>query len=328
MKFISNISKIIPILFMSIALVSCSDDDNVTPVPATPNIVELAQDTPELSTLVAAILAADGDLATVLSGGSFTVLAPTNTAFNNFLADNGFASLDDVPTAVLSQILLNHVITGEVSSTDLTTAGAGYSSTNADGPGGNKLSIYFNTTSGVSFNGVSDVSTADVEASNGIVHIVDAVIGLPTIVDFALADPNFSTLVAALTRSDLTTDYVGILSTPNGTAPAPFTVFAPINEAFGDLLTELSLMSLDDIDEPTLNATLSYHAVAGANVRSSDLTQGMMITTLGGDITASLDSGPQLIDGNDRVSNIIVVDVQAANGVIHAIDKVVLPELE
>jgi len=327
MKFILNIPKIIPILLLTTTVIlSCSSDDNDND-PQELSIVETALATPELSSLVAALQAADGDLISVLNNGTFTVLAPTNTAFNNFLAANGFASLDDVPTDILSIILLNHVITGEVSSSALVNSGAGYTTTNASNTDGDNLSLFFNTTGGVTFNGVSTVSTADVEASNGIVHIVDAVIGLPTVVTFATADPNFSTLVAALTRDDLTFDYVTTLSTPAGTSPAPFTVFAPTNDAFGALLTELGVDGLADIDEPTLKATLDHHAVASANVRAEDLVQNMVIGTLGGDITASLDAGPQLIDANDRISNIIATNVQAMNGVIHAIDKVILPPL-
>jgi uncharacterized surface protein with fasciclin (FAS1) repeats len=178
----------------------------------------------------------------------------------------------------------------------------------------------------VVINGVSTVTTADVSADNGTIHAVDAVIGLPTVVTFALADPNFSVLVTALTRSDLTFDFVGTLSTPNGTTPAPFTVFAPIDAAFVDLLEELGVDSLDDIDEPTLKGTLEMHAVAGANVLAAGLSDAMTIETLGGDITANVTGGATLTDANDRVSDIIAVDVQASNGVIHAIDKVLLKQ--
>lgn len=327
MKFILNIPKIIPILLLVTTFtLSCSNDDDNTP-PQELSIVETALATPDLSSLVAALQAADGDLISVINSGTFTVLAPTNAAFSAFLTANGFASLDDVPTDVLATILLNHVITGEVASATLVNSGAGYTETNATNADGDNISLYYNTTGGVTFNGVSTVTTADVSASNGIVHIVDAVIGLPTVVTFATADPTFSTLVAALTRDDLTFDYVTTLSTPAGTSPAPFTVFAPTNDAFGDLLTELNATSLDDIDEPTLKATLDHHAVAAANVRAEDLSQGQVVGTLGGDITISLDAGPQITDANDRVSNIIATNVQAMNGVIHAIDKVILPPL-
>ena len=330
MKFILNIPKIIPILLITAMFtLSCSNDDdnNGGGGETDPTLVELALATPELSSLVAALQAADGDLINVLNSGTFTVLAPTNDAFNAFLAANGFASLSDVPTDVLSTILLNHVITGEVPSTTLTGLGAGYTNTNATNSDGDALSLYFNTTGGVMFNGVSTVTSADNQASNGVVHIVNGVIGLPTVVTFATADPTFATLVTALTRDDLTFDYVAALSTPDGTAPAPFTVFAPTNDAFGDLLVELGANSLADIDEPTLKATLDHHAVAGANVRAEDLVQGQTITTLGGDITASIDSGAQIIDANGRESDIIATNVQAMNGVIHAINKVILPPL-
>lgn len=293
-----------------------------------PDVVDHALANPGFSNLVAALGAADGGLVAVLQGsGPFTVLAPNNDAFAAFLADNNFSGLGDVPTDVLSQVLLNHVLAGATFSTDLVNAGAGYTNTSATGAGGNPMSLYFNTNDGVKFNGISTVAAADVVATNGVIHAVDAVIGLPTVVDFALADPTFSTLVAALTRSDLTFDFVGALSTPDGTSPAPFTVFAPTNDAFGALLTELNLAGLADIPEATLTATLKMHAVAGANVRSTALTDNMTISTLGGNITANVTGGATLTDANGRVSNIIAVDVQASNGVIHAINKVVLPPL-
>jgi len=461
MNIILKISKIVPIIMLAFIFQACSNDDDNTPAPMQSNIVELASATADLSSLVAALQAADGDLVSVLSGaGPFTVLAPTNAAFQALLDSNpAWNTIADVDSAVLSQVLLNHVINGSITSSALAANGTGYASTNADGAGGAKLSIFYDTTTGVRFNGVSSVTAggADIEASNGIVHVVDAVIGLPNIVDhalanpdlselvdaltaggnttftdllatpgdftvfapvnsaftgftnpngndindillnhviegasalstglsntylntaatngdgddlsiyintddgvslngtsnvaaadivatngiihavdavidlpsvvtFALADPTFGTLVTALTRADLTFDYVTTLS-----SEGPFTVFAPTNEAFTDLLTELSVDSLGDIDEPTLKATLDHHAVAGLNVRAEDLTDSFTVPTLGGDITANVTGGATLTDANDRVSNIIATNVQAINGVVHAIDKVILPPLE
>ena len=326
MKNVLKLNKLLFLLTFSFFIISCDNDDNDTQaVPEELTIVETAAATPELSILVDALTAADGDLLTTLSGGDFTVLAPTNDAFAGFLSANGFASLDEVPTDVLSNILLNHVITGSVMSTDLASAGSGYTTTNATNMDGDNLSLYFSTSSGVEFNGQSSVVSADVTASNGIVHVVDAVIGLPTVVTFATTNPTFETLVAALTRDDLSQDFVSILSTTD--EPSPFTVFAPTNDAFASLLSELGVDSLGDIDAATLELTLATHVVVEANVRSGDLTNGMNITTIGGALTVSLDAGPQLIDLNDRIANIIAVDVQAYNGVVHVIDKVVLPQL-
>lgn len=317
-----NLFKIIPILLISLTtLQSCNnnDDDNVEDVST---IVNLAVDSADLTSLVAALDRAN--LVSALNGeGPFTVLAPTNDAFAAFLSANNFNSLEDVPVDILTKVLLNHVISGSLISTDLST---GYANTLATSAASQTpLSIYVDTSNGVRFNGVSSVSAADILAVNGVIHKVDAVIGLPNIVTFATADPNFSTLVSALTRSDLTTDFVGVLSTDSATAPAPFTVFAPINDAFNRLLIELDLASLSEIDEPTLDVVLKYHVVGGANVLDSNLTDNLTVSTLSGDITADITGGARLTDPTGRVSDIIATNVQANNGVIHAINNVILP---
>ena len=326
-KFLNPTKSLL--LTAAIIFSACSDDDeNSTPTPDPLNIVETAQATEDLSSLVAALQAADGDLVNVLSGGEFTVLAPTNAAFDNFLADNGFANLSEVPSDVLANILLNHVISGTVLSTTLTDAGAGYTTTNATNEDGDNLSLYFNTTTGVTFNGTSSVAQADVEATNGVVHIVDQVIGLPTIATFATADPTFETLVAALTRPDLEVPFVTILSTTDPTYGIPLTTFAPTNEAFGDLLVEIGADDLSQIDVNLLTAVLLTHVVAQANVRAEDLAQDLPVVTLSEEtLTVDLTNGAQLVDPNGRVANIIANNVQAINGVVHVIDKVVLPLL-
>lgn len=254
--------------------------------------------------------------------GNFTVFAPNNAAFANFLNANGFGSLDAVPTPLLKNLLLNHVVSGNIMSADLTT---GYVNTLATEPSSNtNLSLYVNTGAGVKLNGVSSVTTPDIEVDNGIIHAVDAVIALPTVVTFATADPTFTNLVAALTREDQP-DFVGILSVTGGTPPAPFTVFAPTNQAFADLLAELGVNSLNDIDGATLTATLNTHVIPQANVRAEDLTDGP-VSTLGADLVVNAGNAT-LTDPNGRVANIVVVNVQAVNGVVHAIDKVLLPQL-
>ena len=321
-----NYFKILPILFLSLFIISCDDDNDDNGVCcAGSSIVDLASQTESLSTLVSALQVTGLD-ATLSTPGAFTVLAPTNDAFDAFLTSINAASLDDIPVDVLTNVLLNHVIIGEVQSSSLTN---GYASTQATSSASNtNMSIYINTDNGVTFNGVSSVTTADVVASNGVVHIVDAVIGLPTVVTFAVADPNFGILVQALTRPDLTQSFVGLLSIPAGSAPSPFTVFAPVNSAFENLLIELGISDLGDIDEPTLSSVLSYHVVVGANQLSTNLSDGMEFTTAGGGALLFNfgDNGEGILtDNNGRTSNIIAVDVQADNGIIHAIDTVVLP---
>ena len=324
MKNLLKLSKLTFLLFVGFSIQSCSDDDDDVTTPTGPsNIVEIAMDTPDLSNLVAALSVADGNLVDVLSGGEFTVLAPTNEAFETFLAANGFMSLSEVPTDVLSNILLNHVISGTVNSTNLVDAGSGYSTTNASNMDGDNLSLYFDTSSGVTFNGISSVVAADIVASNGIVHVVDEVIGLPTVVTFAVSNPALSTLVAAMTTEGLSVDIVSILSSSD--EPSPFTVFAPTNDAFGSLLAELELNALGDIPVDILEATLGTHVAPEANVRSTDLVDGMSVNTISSTITVSLSDGAKLIDSNGRESNIVAVDIQAYNGVVHVIDNVLLP---
>ena len=296
----------------TLVFTSCKDDEEDTK-----NIVELAQGTADLSTLVAAVQRAG--LADELSGtDKLTVFAPTNAAFASLLSSLGFSKLEDVPTDILEDILLNHVVSGEVRSTALTT---GYVQTLLPfGTSSSYVNNYVDLTSGVKIGG-STVTTADVSASNGVVHIIDKVILPPTVVNQALNNPNFSTLVAALTRSDLGVDYVTLLS---GTGP--FTVFAPTNAAFTALLTELGFANLNAIPAATLNAVLQYHVVNGANVRSTQLTNQQVVTTFGGGaFKVDLTGGAKIVDAKNRTSNIIATDVQGANGVVHAIDKVILP---
>lgn len=285
-----------------------------------PTIAGLAMMTPDLSILAEALQITGLDAVLDDRNAEFTVFAPTNASFNTFLNANGFGSINDVPVNVLTQVILNHALTGQSLSNSLSTS---YTTSLATyGNSNNNLSFYINTDNGVILNGVAEVILADVLAANGVVHVVDAVIDLPTVVTFAVADPTFSNLVTALTRPDQP-DYVSVLSTPNGTSPAPFTVFAPTDNAFSDLLVELGVGGLGDFDGPTLTAVLNMHVIAEANVRAEDLVSGP-VTTLGGEIVIDANNAT-ITDPNGRVSNIIVVNVQAANGVIHAIDKVILP---
>lgn len=309
-----TISKLFAIILITSFLTSCSNNDETI---ETNTIVDVAVNN-NLSTLVKAVTKAN--LASTLSGpGPFTVLAPTNQAFEDFLSDNNFNSLDDVPTDLLTQVLLNHVIDGSLQSTDLST---GYANTKATSEASNtSMSIYIDINDGVKFNGYSSVTAPNVSADNGTVHVVDKVISLPTVVTFATADPNFSILVQALTReSDFT--FVSTLSL--NTTPAPFTVFAPTNDAFVALLSELDLSNLAAIPTETLTSTLNTHVVANANVLDSGLSDGMEIQTLGGKLISNITGGATLTDSKNRVSNIIATNVQANNGVIHAINKVVL----
>lgn len=307
-------------LLVAVLTFSCSDDDDNNQ-PQTVTIADFVSANPNYSTLGAALERVN--LTSALDGSTqLTVFAPDNDAFTTFLSDNGFTSLNDVPDAVLTQVLLNHVVAGRNLSSNLST---GYVKSLAMEPTTeNNLDMYINTSSGVRINGEVSVVAADIQVDNGVIHAVDKVIGLPTVVTFALADPTFDTLVAALT-ADASFTFVSTLSATS--SPAPFTVFAPTNTAFGDLLDELNYSGLGDIDTALLASTLATHVVAGANVLSTSLSDGMTVSTLGDTFDISLDGGPSFIDLNGRTGNIILTDVQAYNGVVHVIDTVILPNL-
>ncbi|CAM2960632.1 fasciclin domain-containing protein [Flavobacterium frigoris] len=309
------------IVCLSIFATSCSDDNNNETPPVDNTITGIASKTADFSILVQALTKAE--LATTLQGsGPFTVFAPTNDAFTAFLTAGGYASINDVPKAALTQVLLNHVVSGAVKSTDLTTT---YIKTLAKGTASttNNLSMFVNTTSGnVKLNGVATVTTADIIASNGVIHIVDKVIDLPTIVTHATANPNFTSLVGALTGAGQP-DFVTILS-----GVGPFTVFAPTNDAFTSLNTELAPGGIASVSAANLTKVLQYHVVSG-NILAASLTEGQIVSTLQTPqtFTIQLTGGATIKDANNRISTIVATDVQCSNGVIHVLNKVLLPTL-
>ena len=302
---------------------SCSKDENEPQMVIQKTIFEHVASSMNYSYLLYALQKTDLD--DILNGeGNYTLYAPNNRAFIGFLMRRGYNTLDEVPIKALKKLLLNHVMAGQIRYRDFKS---GYYPTAAGSDVNDRpLSIYINQVNmRVMLNGSSRIVQGNINASNGVIHAVNAVIPIPSLVTFVLADPNLYNLSLALTRDDLTEDFPTILNTENGRAPAPFTVFAPNNMAFVDLLNELEIDRLNLIDEPTLNLTLNHHVLVETNAFSYDLSDNLTLSTLGGDITANVSDGVSLTDGNARVSKIIASDIQANNGVLHIIDKVILP---
>ena len=293
-----------------------SDSVNFTPPasPPTPNIVELAKATPNLSILVEAVVAAD--LAATLSGaGPFTVFAPTNDAFVALLGELGVtkdALLKDKP--LLTAVLTYHVLGAKVEKANvpigkaITTLQKGVFKVEA--PGG-VLTI----TDGR--NRTSKIIATDVQASNGVVHIIDKVI-LPAnknIVETAQGAPSFSLLVEAVVAANLQ----GTLS-----GAGPFTVFAPTNDAFAAALAELGVSKAALFANlPLLTKILTYHVV-GARVLKAEIPAGPIATVQGETFTIS----PTFIltDQRARLTNITATDLFTSNGVIHTVNRVILPK--
>ena len=311
------------IAFTSFSSVSCSNDDDDS-TPAVDNTISgIASRNADLSLLVKALSKA-GLVSTLQGTGPFTVFAPKNQAF----IDAGFtaAVIDALPAndPGLTQILLNHVVSGAIQSTGLTNNS--YIKTLAKGSASttNTLSMYVTTTAGVKLNGMSTVTTANVIASNGVVHIVDKVITLPTIADHAIANPNFSTLVSLLARPGQP-DFATVLD-----EAGTYTVFAPVNSAFTELDAELAPGGIASVSADNITKVLQYHVVSGANVVSTTLTEGQVVTpilTPAQTFTVLLSGGPKIKDAANRNSNIILTDVQCSNGIVHALGGVLLPTL-
>ena len=158
-------------------------------------------------------------------------------------------------------------------------------------------------------------------ASNGVIHVIDKVI-LPqtkNIVEIAAGIPDFSILVEAVVAANLQATL--------GSA-GPFTVFAPTNAAFAALLHELNLSKAQLLaDKALLTKVLTYHVLA-AKVLASGVTDGLKATTVQGEQFTLNKSGNTLhiLDARHRGANVVATDVQAVNGVIHVIDRVLLPK--
>jgi transforming growth factor-beta-induced protein len=305
--------RLILITLVTSFLFACNDDDAAVPIANDPTTFEIISESPD-HTILEDLLLSFG-LDEDLNSGLFTVFAPTDAAFGNI----DTSSLTD---SQVKNILLNHVVQGAAESSSLFSTYLNTLAVESLSGAENNLSLYVNVGTEITLNGQSIVTDPDNLASNGVVHIVNEVITIPDVTTFATADPTFGTLVEALTL-DGQPDFVATLSSFE--APAPFTVFAPTNDAFVTVLTELGVESLADIDPSVLTSVLNTHVIANANITSAELESGTAIT-LGE--TFELDAeNATITDQNGRTISIILTDVQAGNGVIHVVSSVILPDL-
>ncbi len=347
------------LLALSLIAAACGDDDSsASPEPAAPapapepmpdpepapappepeepgTIVDVAVAAGSFPTLVAAVQAA-GLVDTLSSEGPFTVFAPTEDAFAAALAALGISAEELLAdTDLLTAVLTYHVLPLEAPAEVVLTLD-GESVTTVNGAD-ITISIDGDT---VKVND-SNVITTDITASNGIIHVIDAVLLPPspepepadepepepeaapepepeepgTIVDVAVESGQFPTLIAAVQAA-------GLVDTLSG--EGPFTVFAPTEDAFAAALTALDLTAADLLaNTDLLTAVLTYHVLPLAAPAELVLTlDGESVTTVNGaDITISIDG--DTVKVND--SNVITTDITASNGIIHVIDAVLLP---
>jgi len=304
---------LVMVLLSTSLLISCDDDDddNYNMNEPTLTIVEIAAGAPDYSTLVSILSLPE--LSDLLSAASdpdseLTVFAPNNTAFGNLLTALGKSSVSELPISLVREIIEYHIVGAKVLSTQLT-----------NGPVNTLLTNEFVTvdlTSGVKINS-SNVIAADLEATNGVIHGIDAVL-LPSFVTSALGSISetfmFDNDYTILTEALRTANLLNTVSTTQG-----LTLFAPNNDAF----LAAGITSLDGLDAAALSPILLYH-VLGAKVLSTELPADGVATTLSDNQNIYLGylTNSVLINGLTQITE---VDIEKSNGVVHKINRTLVP---
>jgi uncharacterized surface protein with fasciclin (FAS1) repeats len=320
---------VIPMLLIVVALVlaACAPaatltvEPTVEPEPtATPepevmalDIVDTAVADGRFTTLVAAVEAAEL-VDTFKSEGPFTVFAPTDDAFAALPEGTVESLLLPENKQALTDILLYHVVSGKVMAADVVELESATTVLGKD--------VAVKVEDGKVFINEAEVIITDIETSNGVIHVIDSVILPPseddammekTIVEIAVADGRFNTLVAAVTAAEL-------VDTLNG--EGPLTVFAPTDDAFAALPEGTVENLLLPENKQALTDILLYHVVSGKVMAADVVDLESAPTVLGQDITIRVEDGNVFL--NDTVQ-VIITDIEASNGVIHVIDAVLLP---
>lgn len=292
-------------------------------------VVDIALSNPDFSILVAAVVKTN--MVGFFAGDNLngTVFAPTNAAFaqlpapfNSANGINGITEAKDIK--FLSQVLRYHVALGRRNAAQLPNGGyATYKS--ATTPNDNQLYVSRNVANEVIINGNTKVVAADIQADNGVIHVIDKVLFFPSsdLAQIAVGNGNFTALVAALKKTGL----LNTIMSPTTNV----TVFAPTDAAFAQLPAPLNnAANIKGISDAatinTLRTVLLYHLVGG-RVFSADLREGINVPMLAaGNTFITLAGGPKVKgNSNPAGSNIVITDLLARNGVIHVIDGVLLP---
>lgn len=309
-------------LLGAIGLTGCGSSDDDGP---TLDIVETAQADDRFETLVTAVTTADL-VSTLQSEGPFTIFAPTDDAFANYLDENNLTATELLASDSLADILTYHVYVGEVLASSAISV-AGSSENQIEMVNGDNLAL--SLTGNDLYANLSKVVVTDVTATNGVIHAIDKVLTPPSanalsdtdktiaalVTDLAgAAEPEFTVLLEALSTADLATALAG---------DGPFTVFAPTDAAFTALLQQLDIEKSDLLARDDLADILKQHVVSGVAIDSvaAFAANGSDVQTLNSaqKISVAISGGELTVDG----STVVITDVQTSNGVIHVIDTVI-----
>jgi uncharacterized surface protein with fasciclin (FAS1) repeats len=326
------------LLVMAFGFTACQKDPLTTSVSTNDintlqsrsnTIVDIAIANPDFSILVAAVVKTNSVGFFNQADLNGTVFAPTNAAFAQlpapFNSEQGINSLSS-PKDIrfLQQVLRYHVVLGRKNAAQLPNGGYNTFKT-ATTPFDNQLYVSRSVNNEVIINGKTKVVAADIQADNGVIHVIDKVLFYPTqdIAQIAITNGSFTALVAALKKTGL----ANTLFSPTTNV----TVFAPTDAAFAQLPAPLNnaanINAIVDVNTiNTLRTVLLYHLVGG-RVFSADLREGISVPMLAaGNTTITLTGGAKVKgSGNSTASNIVLTDLLARNGVIHVVDQVLLP---
>ena len=269
-------------------------------LPTYDNVTEVVAKSAQHTTLLAALQQAN--LVSTLQDLSkqYTVFAPTNAAFDKYFQNSGTTAQQLLASSDLSSILLHHVLGSKAVSSSLT---------NAEVTTLNGRDVTVNITRGVKIDS-ANVTTADINADNGVVHVIDYVL-LPTyddVTEVVTGSAEHTTLLAALQQANLVSTLQDLSK--------QYTVFAPTNAAFDKFLNAKGLTANDLLAAPNLSNILLHH-VLGVKAVSSGLVNGPVSTLNGTDVVVSLSGGVKI-----DTANVTGADILAGNGVVHVIDAV------
>lgn len=325
-----NTRSILAALLAATALLGCGSDGDEVTNTSTPTASAQATGSQTIDQVAAAsgfnaLVAAVGKagLGAALSDPSarLTVFAPSDAAFNQMASSLGFASatamVNALPAEALASVLTYHVLPATKQAATL-TATATSSEPTLYQFNGQAANLRLNVSGGaLSITDATlaraNVTATNVAASNGVIHVVDRVLippGVLTVVQMARLNPELSSLASALDQRNLS----GTLS-----GAGPYTVFAPTNAALAAAPAGLT--------PEQLSTVLTYHVV-GQSVLASQIPFGTAIPTLASQtIVINAETPPTITDSTGQKSNIVATDVRASNGVVHVIDRVLIPAL-
>ncbi len=306
---------------IALLLISCVDDDDNGNRLNGPTGLDFLLESPDHTLLVEALEITQLDF-TLTIDNNLTVFAPTDDAFTRYLAANNLSSITAIPVDELRLILQYHFQAGLRTANQLNSQ---YYKTQAQINSFQMDAFLSNVNGVITINNTATVTNSDNRLSNAVIHVVDEVISLPSVNDLIEANPSFSSLNSALKQEGL-----DLVLNDASSPSAPFTLFAPDNNAFisftsldpndsiNDVQDILDLNNLDDI--------LLYHVLGNESLRQVNFIDASTINPLGpGTFILNTSSGVTITDGSDTTVRLIATDVTAINGTIHTIELLLQP---